>query len=36
MPGARRTRSLARKVKKRTSNSPQVRRNIPAFPARWF
>jgi hypothetical protein len=28
------TRSLVRKSKKHTSKSPQVRRNIPAFPAR--
>ncbi len=30
-----RTRSLACELKKHTSKSPQVRRNHPAFPARW-
>jgi hypothetical protein len=36
MPGAECTRSLACKVKKHTSKSPQVHRNSSAFPARWF
>ena len=30
------TRSLVCKNRKHTSSSPQVRRNSPAFPARWF
>jgi hypothetical protein len=34
MPGAGRTRSLAWKSKNHTSQSPQVRRNDPALPAR--
>jgi hypothetical protein len=34
MPGDQLTRSLACKSKKHASKSPQVRRNIPAFPAR--
>ena len=34
MPGARRTRSSACKIKKHADKSPQVRRNIPALPAR--
>jgi hypothetical protein len=36
MPDAGRTRSLACKCKKHATKSPQVRRNSPAFPARWF
>ena len=37
MPGARRTHSLARKDKQSVrANSPQVRRNHPALPARWL
>src|SRR5690349_12726660 len=36
MPGVCRTRSLACKCRKHASKSPQVRRNSPAFPARWF
>ena len=35
-PGAQRTHSLACEIKKHTSKSPQVCRNNPAFPARWF
>src|SRR5205814_1095918 len=35
-PGARCTRSLARKQKSARASSPQVHRNIPAFPAQWF
>src|SRR5436305_11963447 len=35
-PGARCTRSLARKQKSARASSPQVHRNSPAFPARWF
>ena len=36
MPGARRTQGLACKGRKHTSEKPQVSRNQPAFPARWF
>src|SRR5205085_2950252 len=35
-PGARCTRSLARKTKSARASSPQVHRNSPAFPAQWF
>src|SRR5437764_708847 len=35
-PGARCTRSLARKQKSARASSPQVHRNSPAFPAQWF
>jgi len=35
-PGARCTRSLARKQKSARASSPQVHRNNPAFPAQWF
>src|SRR2546430_5792727 len=34
-PGARCTRSLARKQKSARASSPQVHRNSPAFPAQW-
>jgi hypothetical protein len=36
MPGARRTHGLVCKGRKHTSEKPQVSRNQPAFPARWF
>jgi hypothetical protein len=36
MPGARRARSLACKIKKHTSVVTTVTPDHPAFPAQWF